>query len=91
MSEKYSDDINLDTEECQSVVTHIFEYLDSEMTSEDAEKMRHHVAQCSPCLAELSIDDMIKKVLKRSCSQKAPDHLRVRIHAQFTTMRIVEE
>lgn len=40
MSEKYSDDINLDTEECQSVVTHIFEYLDSEMTSEDAEKMR---------------------------------------------------
>lgn len=73
--------------DCDNIAAHIFEYLDSEMTAQDATRMRSHVAQCSPCLAELSIDEMIKRVLKRSCTEQAPEHLRVRIRAQFTTVR----
>lgn len=77
----------LNTTDCDNIAAHIFEYLDSEMTSVDAEKMRSHVAECSPCLAELSVDEMIKRVLKRSCTEQAPEHLRVRIRAQFTSVR----
>lgn len=80
----------LDKEACESVVEHIFEYLDSEMTEEDTARVRAHVAECSPCLAELSIDELIKAALKRSCSERAPEHLRVRIRAQFTQVTITE-
>ncbi|XBH22039.1 mycothiol system anti-sigma-R factor [Jonesiaceae bacterium BS-20] len=73
--------------DCENIAAHIFEYLDSEMTPVDAERMRAHVAECNPCLGELSIDEMIKRVLKRSCSEQAPEHLRVRIKAQFTSVR----
>ncbi len=80
----------LDSEKCKSVAEHIYEYLDSEMTEQDAERMRSHVAECSPCLAELSIDELIKAALKRSCAERAPEHLRVRIRAHFTSVTVTE-
>lgn len=80
----------LDKGACESVAEHIYEYLDSEMTEEDANTMRAHVAECSPCLAELSIDELIKRALKRSCAEQAPTHLRDRIRAQFTQTTITE-
>lgn len=81
---------NLDSEKCQEVAGHIYEYLDSEMTEHDAAVMRSHVAECSPCLAEMSIDELIKSALKRSCTEQAPSHLRDRIRAQFSTTTITE-
>ena len=68
--------------DCDNVAAHIFEYLDGEMGPMDVAR----VAECVPCLAELSIDEMIKRVLKRSCAEQAPENLRVRIRAQFTTV-----
>lgn len=68
---------------CDNVIEHLFEYLDSEMTDQDAEKMRTHVAECSPCLAELGIDEMVKRLLRRSCTEQAPEYLRARIHEQI--------
>ncbi|MFC7025785.1 mycothiol system anti-sigma-R factor [Promicromonospora thailandica] len=66
------------------MLTHLYEYLDSEMTPDDEQRMRAHVAHCSPCLAELSVEDLVKQLVKRSCSERAPDTLRVRIHQQLT-------
>ncbi len=69
---------------------HLNEFLDSEMTPEDEQRMRAHVAHCSPCLAELSIEELVKQLVRRSCSERAPDTLRVRIHAQLTVMSTAE-
>lgn len=71
---------------CDDVIAHLFEYLDSEMTDSDAERMRAHVADCSPCLAELSIDELVKRLLRRSCAEQAPEHLRLKIHMQITRL-----
>lgn len=72
--------------ECEHALKHLNEYLDSEMTSEDELRMRAHVAHCSPCLAELSIEELVKRLVRRSCVERAPDSLRVRIHEQLTVM-----
>ncbi|WP_066465019.1 mycothiol system anti-sigma-R factor [Sanguibacter suarezii] len=71
---------------CDDVIAHLFEYLDSEMTDSDAERMRAHVADCSPCLAELSIDELVKRLLRRSCTEQAPEHLRLKIHLQISKL-----
>lgn len=86
---KHADEA-LDSEKCQAVAAHIYEYLDSEMTEHDAAVMRKHVTDCSPCLAELSIDELIKKALKRSCAEQAPTQLRDRIRAQYSSTTITE-
>lgn len=71
---------------CDDVIAHLFEYLDSEMTDSDADRMRAHVAGCNPCLAELSIDELVKRLLRRSCTEQAPEHLRLKIHLQITKL-----
>lgn len=72
--------------ECEHALTHLYEYLDSEMTPEDEMRMRAHVAHCSPCLAELSVEELVKQLVRRSCHEQAPAGLRERIHAQLTVM-----
>lgn len=69
--------------ECEHALEHLYEFLDSEMTSEDEELMRAHVAHCSPCLAELSIEDLVKQLVKRSCAERAPETLRSRIQERI--------
>ncbi|MBL0884889.1 mycothiol system anti-sigma-R factor [Myceligenerans indicum] len=69
--------------ECEHALQHLYEYLDSEMTPQDEQRMRAHVAHCSPCLAELSVEDLVKQLVKRSCSERAPETLRLRIHEQI--------
>ena len=69
--------------DCQHILTHLYEYLDSEMTPDDEHRMRAHVAHCSPCLAELSLEELVKKLVRRSCSEQAPEELRLRIRAQI--------
>lgn len=75
--------------ECEHVLKHLYEYLDSEMTPGDEERMRAHVAHCSPCLAELSVEDLVKQLVRRSCTERAPETLRVRIYQQLTVMSVV--
>ena len=72
--------------ECEHALNHLYEYLDSEMTPEDELRMRAHVAHCSPCLAELSTEELVKRLVRRSCVERAPERLRVRIHEQLTIM-----
>jgi anti-sigma factor (TIGR02949 family) len=73
--------------ECEHALKHLYEYLDSEMTSDDEVRMRAHVAHCSPCLAELSAEELVKQLVRRSCHEQAPADLRLRIQAQFTVLR----
>jgi len=72
--------------ECEHALVHLDEYLDSEMTPEDEQRMRAHVAHCAPCLAELSIEELVKQLVRRSCAERAPETLRVRIHEQITIL-----
>jgi anti-sigma factor (TIGR02949 family) len=72
--------------ECEHARTHLYEYLDSEMTPEDEQRMRAHVAHCAPCLSELSVEELVKRLVKRSCAERAPAALRLRIHEQLTVI-----
>ncbi|WP_402466611.1 mycothiol system anti-sigma-R factor [Isoptericola aurantiacus] len=74
--------------DCDHALTHLYDYLDSEMTEADEQRMRAHVAHCSPCLAELSIEELVKKLVKRSCAEHAPETLLVRIRQQITVMTV---
>lgn len=69
------------------VIGHLYEFLDSEMTAEDQYRMRAHMAHCSPCLAELGLEELVKRLVRRSCHEQAPPALRARITAQVSVWR----
>jgi len=73
---------------CSEVYAHLLEYLDSEMTEADATRMRHHLETCSPCLAELSVEEIVRQVVRRSCTERAPEGLRLKVLAQVRSISV---
>jgi mycothiol system anti-sigma-R factor len=70
--------------DCDEVLNQVFEYLDGELTARDVEKIQQHLDECSPCLREHDLDVALKALVRRSCTERAPEDLRARILTQIT-------
>ncbi|NMR20818.1 mycothiol system anti-sigma-R factor [Cellulomonas fimi] len=76
-----------DRAECAEALEKLSEFLDQELDESAGDRIREHLADCEPCLAEYDVEDHIKKLVKRSCSEKAPLELQARIRTQLTILR----
>lgn len=65
--------------------TSVYEYLESDRTPADEQRMREAIEVCEPALAQQSIELIMRKIVRRSCTEKAPDYLRARICEQLAT------
>ena len=72
---------------CEQALTHLFEFLDAELPEADADQIREHLAYCEPCLAEYDVEEHVRALVKRSCSECAPVELHVRIRQHLTVLR----
>ena len=73
--------------DCTEALSKLFEFLDSEISEADCDRIREHLADCEPCLAEYDIEDHLKKLVKRSCHESAPAELHVRIRRTLVVMQ----
>ena len=74
--------------DCREVLDRVYEYLDGELGSPDLAKIRQHLVECGPCLRQFDLDDAVKALVRRSCSEAAPDQLRLRIMTRISQVRI---
>jgi anti-sigma factor (TIGR02949 family) len=74
--------------DCTEALSRLFEFLDSEISEGDGDRIRQHLADCEPCLAEYDVEDHLKKLVRRSCHEVAPAELHVRIRQQLTVLRM---
>jgi len=61
------------------VLARVYEYIDGEIGSKDGDLVKHHLDECGPCLREFGIEEEVKIVVKRSCSDPAPEALRAKV------------
>ena len=73
--------------DCAEVIARVYEYLDGEMPEGDCGKIKQHLHECGPCLKEYGIEDEVKKLVKRSCSDPAPVDLRAKVLAKLAAAR----
>lgn len=75
--------------DCSEVLLRLYEYLDGEMTADEAMRFATHLAECGACLAQHDMERAIKALVKRSCRcEPAPAPLRASIISSFTSVRI---
>ena len=74
--------------DCAEALTHLAEFLDSELAEDDCGRIRQHLADCEPCLASYDAQDHLKKLVRRSCGEVAPSDLHLRIRAQLAVFRV---
>lgn len=72
---------------CSEVLDRIYEYIDGELGGERAHEIRHHLEECSPCLQAFGLEEAVKAVVKRSCSDPAPPELRAKVLVRIATVR----
>jgi mycothiol system anti-sigma-R factor len=70
------------------VLDRVYEYLDGELDRERVHVIKEHLEECSPCLAEFGLEDAVKSIVKRCCSDPAPADLRSKVLRRIEAVRI---
>lgn len=66
-------------EDCNDTLRELYSFLDGELTDETREHIRHHLDDCSPCLAAFDFQAELRQVVKNRCCDQVPTSLRDRI------------
>jgi mycothiol system anti-sigma-R factor len=73
--------------DCGDVVEAVYLYLDGELSSDVIDNIRQHLDDCSPCLREYGIEQEVKALIARSCSERAPEALRSSVVQRLEVIR----
>ncbi|HEX7119838.1 MAG TPA: zf-HC2 domain-containing protein [Longimicrobiales bacterium] len=68
----------MDKTTCRDAVARLYEYLDGELTPDDAAAVRRHFELCKRCYPHLSFCQAFQDALRRAAQGRpcAPEHLR---------------
>jgi anti-sigma factor (TIGR02949 family) len=78
------------TTDCRDVLAHLYAFHDSELTPEEADRIREHLMACEPCLDRFQVEDALRTLIRKCCSQaRAPESLRVRVTTSYSRTVIV--
>jgi mycothiol system anti-sigma-R factor len=66
-------------EDCNDTLRELYSFLDGELTDEAREYIRHHLDDCSPCLAAFDFQAELRQVVRNRCCDQVPSSLRDRI------------
>ncbi len=59
---------------CTEVLDRVYAYLDSELDAPDIAKIRQHLDECGPCLAEYGLDELVKQLVHKHCGHDLVPH-----------------
>ncbi len=74
--------------DCSEVLEKVYLYLDGEDGDEDHGHIRIHLDECAPCLRQYGLEQAVKALVARSCSEHAPSDLRARVLLRIQQVRI---
>jgi anti-sigma factor (TIGR02949 family) len=64
---------------CDQVIAKLWEYLDGELSEDQAEKVRAHLDICGRCFPQYNFQRAYKEFIRRSGEQPLPPGLRRRV------------
>jgi mycothiol system anti-sigma-R factor len=73
---------------CSEVLEKVYLYLDGEADSHDQEHVRIHLDECAPCLRKYGLEQAVKALVARSCTEQAPAELKDRVLTRIQQVRI---
>jgi mycothiol system anti-sigma-R factor len=78
--------------DCREVLEEVYLYLDAECSDVRRDVIRDHLEDCSPCLAEYGIEQEVRTIVHRCCSnEKAPDEVKERLRQKLSAIEQVSE
>ena len=72
---------------CAEVLDRVYEYIDGELDRDRVHVIKEHLDECAPCLQEFGLEEAVKAIVKRSCSDPAPADLRAKVLGHIAAAR----
>ncbi len=64
---------------CQEILERVYLFIDNELAGADSAQIQGHLEECAPCLHAVDMERLVKSLVARSCSERAPVELRQRV------------
>ncbi|AFR29685.1 putative anti-sigma factor [Arthrobacter sp. Rue61a] len=68
----------------------IYEYLDGALTREDLTEIKQHLDTCEECAEQYDLECLIRTMVKRSCTESAPENLKNSILDRIHSIKAVD-
>lgn len=75
-------------EDCREVLERVFFFIDNELEQADCQQIQQHLDDCGPCLAKYDLERTVKALVRRSCSEHAPETLRDRVLLRIRQVQV---
>lgn len=72
---------------CGEILERLFQLLDAELDDAECTRLRDHIAHCPDCTRLADAERHVRQLIQRSCVERAPERLRLRVIGQITVMR----
>ncbi|GIH96132.1 mycothiol system anti-sigma-R factor [Planobispora siamensis] len=74
--------------DCREVLDKVYAYLDGELDQDNSVDVRHHLDECSPCLKEYGLEQVVKQLVAKHCGcDPVPDDLRAKVLQRIEQVR----
>lgn len=75
------------SKDCAELLDLLGAYVDNELSDDQCQRLKEHLAECPSCLQEYQRDALLKTLVRRSCQcEVAPSTLRASILTRITTV-----
>lgn len=71
-------------------IERLYEYLDGALSHDDLVEIKAHLDGCPDCAEDHDLECVIRSVVKRSCTEAAPETLKSRILERISEIQSVE-
>jgi mycothiol system anti-sigma-R factor len=65
--------------DCMEITARLEQYVDRELSSDEAAEVQAHLDECPPCLRVYQFEHGMRRLVRRACSESAPPSLIARI------------
>lgn len=72
--------------DCTTAREKLYLFLDQEIDNASCAEIEKHIEECSSCLTEYDVERIVKKLVGRSCAERAPEPLREKV--QFAIRQV---
>ncbi len=79
-------DLSQCSDECREALKRLGAFLDGELGEVTRSKLREHLSDCAPCTERADFEEHLRELVRRGCSDQAPEHLKARIRLQLDAL-----
>ena len=74
--------------DCNQILDRVYVFIDHQLDNASSQQIQTHLDECGPCLREVDLERMVKALVARSCTERAPVELRQRVMFSIRQVQI---